>query len=99
SLIGEIIGEDDPSDKIDDVIFFVLGVVAITWYKKMGYKAGKTTGSIILLVLGILTKILAISIEYADKEAVGDDFGIISGLIIALVFVIWQTLSHKKELV
>lgn len=97
SLAAEIIQEDDVLDKIDDLIFLLIGIIAIWWYRKKGYLESKTTGSLILIGAGLITKIGAIIIEHADKEAVGDDIGVTVGLIIAFVFVLWQTLSFQKQ--
>jgi hypothetical protein len=97
SLVSEIIMEDDRMDKIDDILMVALGLSAIWWYKKSGYKLSKTTGSVIILVIALIIKFFAIYIEHADKEAVGDDFGILSALILAFVFVIWQTLHNKNK--
>jgi hypothetical protein len=97
SLAGEIFQEDDAPDKIDDVILLIIGIVAIWWYKKKGYKAPSVTGSLVLLVLALLTKIGAIIVEHADAEAVGDDIGIVIALVITIVFVLWQKFTLKKE--
>lgn len=96
SLSAELFMENDFPDKIDDALMLILGLSAIYWYKKTGYKVSKATGSIIILIIAILIKVLAIYIEHADSEAVGDDFGIISALIIAFIFVVWRTLRKSK---
>ena len=97
SLIGEVIMEDDPMDKIDDVLMVLLGLAAIWWYKKTGYKLNKTIGSVVFMGIAVLIKIFAIYIEQADKEAVGDDYGILAALVIAFVFVVWQTFRISSE--
>lgn len=96
SLATEIIHEDDFSDKIDDFVLLILGAVAIYWYKKFGFKTTKTSTSIIFLTLALLTKLGAIVIEHADAEAVGDDIGIFLSLILALAFVVWQSLKLRR---
>lgn len=97
SLAGEIIQEDDPPDKVDDALLLIIGIATIWWYKKKGYKAESINGSLIFLVLALLTKIGAIIVEHADAEAVGDDIGIVIALVITIVFVLWQKITHKKE--
>ncbi len=94
SLISEIFMEDDPMDKIDDVLFLILGIVAIFWYKKNATK--KTIAPVVLTVLGVVIKFGAIVVEHADKEALGDDIGIFVAMVIALVLVIYQYLQLKK---
>lgn len=98
SQIGEIFHENDFEDKLDDILILLLGIVTIWWYKKTGYKSGKSVTSVIILVISVLIKIMGIYIERGDKEALGDDIGIISGLVIALIFIVWQVFSHKKEI-
>ncbi len=95
SLTSEIFMEDGVPDKIDDIFIVVLSAVAIFWYLSQGHKASRTLGSILLLAGGIAIKALAIAIEHADKEAVGDDYGVISALIFAFIFVVWQTIANK----
>ena len=97
SLTGEIFQEDDPPDKVDDVVLLIIGIICIWWYKKKGYKAESVKGSLLFLVLALLTKIGAIIVEHADKEAVGDDIGILIAIVITTGFVLWQSLIHKKE--
>ncbi len=88
SLIGELFMEDDWMDKIDDGMFLILGIAAIFWYKSNALK--KSMAPIILVLIGVAIKIFAIFVEIKDKEAVGDDFGILSALLITLVVVIYQ---------
>lgn len=96
SLAGEIFQEDDSPDKVDDAVLLIIGLVAIWWYKKKGYKAESVKVSLIFLVLALLTKIGAIIIEHSDAEAVGDDIGVAIGLALAIIFVVWQKFSLKK---
>ena len=96
SMVGEVFQEDDPADKIDDALMVLLGIGIVWWYKKAGYKATSGTLSVIFVAVSLLIKIGAIMIEHKDKEAVGDDIGIVIVLVLALVFVSWQALSLRK---
>lgn len=95
SLIGEIIMENDLPDKIDDTLMAILAVVAIVWYRTNALK--KSLMPIVLVLVGIAIKIMAITVEIDDKEAVGDDFGILTALIIALVVVYLQYRKLKSK--
>jgi hypothetical protein len=97
TLIYEVFAEDDREDKLDDALMVVLGVAAIWWYRKAGYKGESVVPAIIISGLAVLTKIMAVAIEHADKEAVGDDIGILISLVLAFGFVVWQVLAHKKD--
>lgn len=98
TLIYELFAETDFSDKIDDAIMLILGIIAIWWYKKSGNKGTSATPAIWISGLAVVTKVMAIIIEHADKEAVGDDIGILMALLLAFILTIWQVLSHRKNL-
>jgi hypothetical protein len=97
TLVYEVISEDDPADKIDDALMVVLGIVAIWWYKKSGYKGSSAKPAILISGVSVLIKIMAVIIEHADKEAVGDDIGILLALILLFVFITWQVLSRRSK--
>lgn len=82
ALLPEVINENDVPDKIDDALFFLLGLFAIFWYRKNSSK--RSAMPIVLLAIAVLIKIGAIIIEHDDKEAVGDDIGVFIGIVIAL---------------
>ncbi len=96
TLVYEVFAEDDMEDKLDDALMVVLGIAAIWWYKKSGYKGESSVVAIIISGLAVLLKIMAVAIEHADKEAVGDDIGILISLVLAFGFVVWQVLAHQK---
>lgn len=88
ALAGEIFEEDDVPDKIDDILFLLLGIAAIWWYKK--HPTSKSLAPVLFVVVGAVIKFAAILVEFKDAEAVGDDIGIFIGMVIALVVVIYQ---------
>ena len=94
SLAFEIFKEDDVHDKIDDIAFLVLGIATIFWYRKNANKY--SIAPVVLMGLGLVIKIAAVMIEFADKEAVGDDIGIGIALVFAFVITIYQYFKLKK---
>lgn len=88
ALAPEILMEDDVLDKIDDLIFLILGAVAAYWYQKN--PSDRSNKSMVLVVLALVTKFGAILVEMADKEAVGDDIGVFIGLVLATALVVSQ---------
>lgn len=97
TMIYEVVAEDDFADKIDDFLMLVLGLVAIWWYNKSGKKGKSGTPAVIISGLGVLTKILAMAIEHADKKAMGDDVGIMISLLLAFGLVVYQVYFTKKS--
>ena len=102
SLIGftmlyEVKAEDDFEDKLDDALLALLGLAAIWWYKKSGHTGHSSQLAWVVSGVAVLLKILAIAIEHADKEALGDDIGILIAFVLLFAFVLWQTLSKSKS--
>ena len=97
SLISEIFMENDLEDKLDDIGILILGIVSIFWYKRKGSNTSSAKGSVVLIGVGLIIKIIGIIIEHADKEALGDDIGIVIALIMAFSFIFWQVISHRSE--
>ena len=83
----EAIIEPDWIDKVDDTLIFVIGIAAIVWYLQNGNRYARTIIPIILVGVGLLLKIFAVAVEFADPQDVGDDFGglILFALAVALL--------------
>ncbi len=96
SLVPEILTEDDKLDKVDDILMLVLSFVVIAWARRNNNINSSSSMPVWFLVIAILIKIGAIAIEHADKEAVGDDFGVLAALIIAFIFVGWMLYKNKQ---
>lgn len=97
TLVSEIIMENDIEDKIDDVVLLVLGLIAMWWYKKSGNKGASVIPAIWISGIAVIVKIAAVIIEHGDKEALGDDFALLTACLLSFIFVVWQVLSHKKN--
>lgn len=80
--------------KVDDIVLFWIGIIAIIWYK-MGKNSFKRSLIPVLFVFaGLIDKIVAIVLEIGDKEDVGDDFGALILFVLASIFVYWL---YKKS--
>lgn len=97
SLVYEIFSENEFADKVDDIAMLVLSGVAIWWYQKKAATGKNKWMAAILLGIGLAIKIYAIYVENDDKEAVGDDIGIVVSLVLAFLFVVWQTATAGKN--
>jgi hypothetical protein len=96
AMSAEIFRETDYIDKVDDLLMLLIGLVSWWWYQKRGINIPKATMSVVFITVAILIKVMAIIIEHDDAAAVGDDVGVLSMLIIALVFVVSQTYFRKE---
>lgn len=95
----EIFGESDWADKSDDILLFVLAVVAIFWYNKGKNRFQRTVMPVILTGLGLAIKIMAIAIEFHDADNVGDDIGGVIVFLISFIIVWWLYKKYDKGLV
>lgn len=94
AFVPEIFLEQDRVDKIDDILLLIFGIAAIVWYKKAGNRFKRSIMPVVFTGLGLGAKILALLIEFRDKEAVGDDFG---GLLVFLLSFIFLWYMYKKD--
>ena len=90
AFLPEVFFEKDTEDKVDDALMVILAIIAVLWYRKGNNKFKRTWVPVVFLGLSFCTKILAIVIEHADQEAVGDDIGGLTFLLAALIFIAWQ---------
>jgi hypothetical protein len=95
AFLPETFLENDVSDKMDDGILFILGVIAVVWYLMSGNRFKRSMIPPVLVTLAMLDKIMALVIEFKDKDAVGDDFGGLILFIAATILVWWQ--YYKKD--
>jgi hypothetical protein len=98
AFLPETFLENDMSDKMDDGILFILGVIALVWYLISGNRFKRSMVPPILVTLAMLDKIMGLAIEFKDKEAVGDDFGGLILFIVATVLVWWQYCKKDESL-
>ena len=90
AFLPEVFFETDWNDKIDDILLFILSLVAIWWYTSKNNRFAHSIVPVVFVLLGLVDKIMAVLIEFADKEAVGDDFGGLILFLAASIFVLYQ---------
>lgn len=98
AFLPEFFLENDISDKLDDGLLFLLGVAAIIWYLSNGNRFKRSLVPVILVLLGLADKIMALVIEFKDKDAVGDDFGGLILFLCAAILVVWQYRKRDESL-
>jgi len=75
--------------KVDDGLLFILGGIALWWYRRANNRFSRSIVPTIIIMLALATKIMAIIIEHKDSADVGDDFGALILFLSATVFSIW----------
>lgn len=95
ALAFELVRENDLPDKIDDALFVILAISSIFWYRKNATK--KTIMPVVLVGIGVLIKIMAIIIEHADAEAMGDDIGFGLAILFAFLITVFQYRKLRKS--
>ena len=98
AFMPEIFLENDVPDKIDDITLLVIGVAGIIWYLTKNNRYQRSIMPVVLVVLALLTKIGAIIIEHADKDAIGDDMGALVLFVLATILVVYQYKKNAKLL-
>lgn len=94
----ESILEPEIPYKIDEILLFWLGVGAIGWYLWGKNKWKRSIVPVLIVWAGLAIKIMAIIIEFKDKEDVGDDFGAVILFVLATTLVTFLYLKGKKML-
>ncbi|MDR3642677.1 MAG: hypothetical protein P4L74_03575 [Candidatus Doudnabacteria bacterium] len=98
AFLPEVFIEDDHADKLDDALLFILGLVAIYWYKKGQNRFQRTVMPVVLSGLALLIKIMGVVIEFHDKESLGDDLGGLILFLISFGFIWWLYNKNDKGL-
>lgn len=82
--------------KIDEILLFWLGVSSIGWYLWGKNKWKQSIVPVLFVWGGLAIKVMAVIIEFKDKEDVGDDFGALILFVLASVLVTFLYLKAKK---
>ena len=95
-LVGELFIETEFIDKLDDMVIILIAVFAIIWFlsKANSYKVSYTP--MVLAILVFLTKVAAFIIEFSDKDARGDEMGLLLPLAVLVVLSIVFLAKSKK---
>ena len=98
AFLPEVFVEKDMPDKIDDTLLFILGIVAMFWYKKSNNSRIRSIIPVVFVLIGLVIKIIGIIIEHGDAEALGDDMGGLILFVGAITLMIFQYKKTKKIL-
>lgn len=89
AFLPEAIIEDEHIHKADDVLLFIVGVIALIWYKTGNHRYVRSSVPVLLTCTALLIKLGGVILEFKDKEDVGDDFGGLILFVLATSLVFW----------
>lgn len=93
AFLPEVIFEREVPYKIDDLVLFIIGLVAVFWYQSGRNKFSLSIIPVLLVLLGAFTKLEALFVEMKDTAYAGDDYGGVILFIVAFLFfafLYWQ---------
>jgi hypothetical protein len=96
SFLPEGLLESEMPFKMDEILLFWLGIGAVVWYLWGKHKFQHSIIPVLFVWAGFALKIMAIVIEFKDKEDVGDDFGGVILFLLASITVTWLYIKAKK---
>ena len=85
----EMFIEDEPTHRMDEGLLLLLAIGAIIWYKRGENRYKRSLVPVYLTAGALLIKVMAVVIEHADKEDIGDDMGALVLFILATALVVW----------
>lgn len=92
----EMFIENEMPDKADDVLLFILALVAIGWYGWSGKRTQRSIVPVVIMVIALIVKIGGLIIEIDDPDAMGDDAGGVILFFLATCLVIYQYFKIPK---
>lgn len=98
AFLPEAFLEQDIPDKADDALLFIVGLVAIVWYKLGANRYSRSLMPVVLIAIALAVKLMGVIIEIGDPESVGDDFGGLILFVLATGLVVYQFYKAKKLL-
>lgn len=97
AFLPEAFLETEVPFKMDEILLFLLGIGAVGWYLWGKNKFQNSIVPVVLVWMGLAFKIMAIALEFKDKEDVGDDMGAVILFLLAGLLVTWLYLQAKKK--
>ena len=85
-IVTEVAREDELLHKVDDALLFALGIGALVWYFAGRNRFKRSLLPLGLLLAGMVVKgVAAFALEAGDRADVGDDIGVLTVFIVAIV--------------
>ncbi|HEX7042019.1 MAG TPA: hypothetical protein VF189_02105 [Patescibacteria group bacterium] len=98
AFVPEAFLETETPFKIDEILLFWLGIGLLGWYLWGKNKWKRSILPVLAVWLAFSFKIMALVVEFKDKEDVGDDFGALILFLLASLLVTYLYVKAKKML-
>lgn len=98
AFVPEAFLETETPFKIDEILLFWLGIGLLGWYLWGKNKWKRSILPVLAVWLAFSFKIMALVVEFKDKEDVGDDFGALILFLLASLLVTYLYIKAKKML-
>ena len=98
AFLPEAFLEPEVPFKIDEILLFWLGVGILGWYLWGKNKWKRSIVPVLAVWLGFSFKIMAVVVEFKDKEDVGDDFGALILFLLASLLITYLYIKAKHFL-
>ena len=94
-----VFGEADLLDKVDDIGFLVIGIVAVTWYLMGRNRFKRSVVPIVLSGLVIIIQVAGLVLEKDDPASFGDNIGGMWLVVPLFVVLVVQFYVNRRLLV
>ena len=96
AFLPETFVENDIPDKIDDILLFIIGIIAMIWYRKSNNRYIHSVLPVVFIIVSLAVKACGLIIEIDDPEAFGDDIGGLILFVLGTGLILKQYASIKK---
>lgn len=97
AFLPEIFIEDELNHRLDDISLFVIGILAIIWYKQKKNSVSHSLTPVMFVAAGLIIKVISVMVEFKDQADVGDEFGGLILFAIATAFVYYLYRRSKSS--
>ena len=84
-LVALLFVEDEWVDRAEDLVFIVLAIAAVFWYRRGNNRFQFSFIPCGLLMVAFLVKIAALVVEFGDLAAMGDDLLLLPPLFVMMI--------------
>jgi len=95
-LVASLFLEDEWIDRAEDLVFIVLAIAAVFWYRRGSNRFQRSLMPYGLLAVAFLAKIAGLLIEFGDLAAMGDDLLLLPPLFVMMI-VAGDVLYHTRR--